>query len=131
MIKNKLFSQVICIVIYVFAFWFSYFLINISQLGLQVFMSNHHIWLLILIWHVFATIIIYIFSVILKNSSLYDPFWSVAPVPIVVFLSMGMDTLDIKLLILIPICFWALRLTRNWLISWPGFHHEDFRYIDL
>ena len=42
-----------------------------------------------------------------------------------------MDTLDIKLLVLIPICFWALRLTRNWLISWQGFAHEDFRYIDL
>ena len=43
------------------------------------------IWLLILIWHVYATIIVYIFSVILNNSSLYDPFWSVAPVPILIF----------------------------------------------
>ena len=78
-----------------------------------------HFWLLILIAHIIATIIIYLFSVILKNSSLYDPFWSVAPVPIVIILSMGMETLEIKLLVLIPICFWALRLTRNWIISWP------------
>tara|TARA_B100001113_G_scaffold110334_2_gene89517 strand:- start:11702 stop:12484 length:783 start_codon:yes stop_codon:yes gene_type:complete len=94
-------------------------------------MGNVHIWILILTWHVLATIIIYIFSVILKNSSLYDPFWSVAPVPIVLFLSIQMDTLEIKLLVLIPICIWAIRLTRNWIVSWQGFKHEDFRYVDL
>ena len=136
MIKNKFYSQLACILIYVFSFWLSYFLlINLSWTAnlLQKQLSGdiNAIWLLILIWHVYATVIVYIFSVILNNSSLYDPFWSVAPVPIVIFLSFGMDTLDIKLLVLIPICFWALRLTRNWLISWQGFTHEDFRYIDL
>ena len=31
--------------------------------------------------------LLYIGSVILKNSSLYDPFWSVAPVPIAIYLA--------------------------------------------
>ncbi len=136
MIKNKLFSQIICIVIYLLAFWFAYYLINTlpwtKSLINQEMEGNIVVpWVFILIWHILATIIIYFFSVILKNSSLYDPFWSVAPVPIVIWLTNHMDTLEIKLLILIPICFWALRLTRNWLISWKGFSHEDFRYIDL
>ena len=131
MIQNKILSQTLCIAIYIFAFWFSYFLIKNSELTVQNQMGNVHIWILILTWHVLATIIIYIFSVILKNSSLYDPFWSVAPVPIVLFLSMQMDTLEIKLLVLIPICIWAIRLTRNWIVSWQGFKHEDFRYVDL
>ena len=99
MIKNKFYSQLACILIYVFSFWLSYFLlINLSWttnlLQKQLSGDINAIWLLILIWHVYATIIVYIFSVILNNSSLYDPFWSVAPVPIVIFLSMGMDTLD-------------------------------------
>ncbi|HLG75184.1 MAG TPA: hypothetical protein VKX46_02145, partial [Ktedonobacteraceae bacterium] len=29
-----------------------------------------------------ATLVIFIFSVITRNSSMYDPYWSVAPVPI-------------------------------------------------
>ena len=69
---------------------------------------------------------------ILKNSSLYDPFWSVAPVPIVIYLATQyQNSTTLKVLVLGPILFWAIRLTRNWIISWKGFDHEDFRYIDL
>tara|TARA_Y100000768_G_scaffold218652_1_gene164867 strand:- start:269 stop:1027 length:759 start_codon:yes stop_codon:yes gene_type:complete len=86
----------------------------------------------ITLWHIYATLFIYIGSVILKNSSLYDPFWSVAPVPIVIYLAINSDnSMLLKILVTFPIIFWAARLTRNWLISWKGFEHEDFRYIDL
>ena len=94
-----------------------------------------NIWLKILIAHVIATIVIYVGSVIHNNSSLYDPFWSIAPVPIIIFLCTlsninNLSTLN-KILISAPIIFWSLRLTRNWIISWDGFSHEDFRYIEL
>ena len=94
-----------------------------------------NIWLKILIAHVIATIVIYIGSVIHNNSSLYDPFWSIAPVPIIIFLYTLSDINNLsalnKILITAPIIFWSLRLTRNWIISWDGFSHEDFRYIEL
>ena len=94
-----------------------------------------NIWLKILIAHVIATIVIYIGSVIHNNSSLYDPFWSIAPVPIIIFLYTLSDINNLsalnKILISAPIIFWSLRLTRNWIISWDGFSHEDFRYIEL
>src|SRR5437763_9183593 len=32
-----------------------------------------------------ATIVIFIFSVLTNNSSMYDPYWSVVPVPIALF----------------------------------------------
>ena len=32
--------------------------------------------------------------------------------------------------IIFHIILWALRLPRNWVISWKGFDHEDFRFID-
>ena len=123
MLKNKIISQLICILIYLISFYLSYILVPES-------ISN--IWLKITIWHIYATIFIYIGSVILKNSSLYDPFWSVAPIPIALYLALNFEnTLIVKFLVLTPIIFWALRLTRNWIISWEGFEHEDFRYIDL
>ena len=123
MIKDKIISQVICILIYAVSFYLSYLLLS---------ESISHIWMKITLWHIYATLFIYIGSVILKNSSLYDPFWSVAPVPIVIYLAINSDnSMLLKILVTFPIIFWAARLTRNWLISWRGFEHEDFRYIDL
>ena len=121
--NNKLMNQLICFVIYIIAFLIPLFLIPSS-------ISNT--WIIILIWHIYATLFIYVGSLILKNSSLYDPFWSVAPIPIVLYMvNISSNSLIIKLLVLIPILFWGVRLTHNWLMGWEGFKHEDFRYIDL
>ncbi len=123
MIQSKATSQLVCIIIYLISFYVSFKILPVT-------ITN--VWLTITIWHIYATLFIYIFSVLLKNSSLYDPFWSVAPVPIAIYLATQFEnSLSVRLIVLIPIIFWALRLTRNWLISWRGFEHEDFRYIDL
>ena len=123
MIKSKFTSQIVCIFIYVVSFYLSYLLLPESITDT---------WLKVVVWHIFATIFIYIGSLILNNSSLYDPFWSIAPVPIVVYLTLSFtNTIELIVLVSLPIFFWAIRLTRNWLISWQGFDHEDFRYIDL
>ena len=123
MIKDKGISQLLCLSIYIVSFYLAYIVLP---------ESINFIWLKITIWHVNATILIYLGSVLLKNSSLYDPFWSVAPVPIVLYLSMQSEnSILLKMLVVFPILLWAARLTRNWVISWEGFEHEDFRYIDL
>ena len=96
---------------------------------------NGHLWKTITVGHIAATLIIYIASVLAKNSSFYDPFWSIAPLPIVLFLSFLSYERDenlIKILvILVPFTYWSLRLTNNWRKGWKGLKHEDFRYIDL
>ncbi len=123
MFTSKLSSLTICFVIYLLAFYFSFILLPET-------ISN--IWLKITIWHIYATLFVYFGSLVLKNSSLYDPFWSVAPLAIVVYLAtISENSVLINLIILIPIIFWGIRLTRNWIIGWPGLNHEDFRYIDL
>ena len=123
MIKDKGISQLLCLSIYIVSFYIAYIVLP---------ESINFIWLKITIWHVNATILIYLGSVLLKNSSLYDPFWSVAPVPIVLYLSIQSEnSILLKMLVVFPILLWAARLTRNWVISWEGFEHEDFRYIDL
>ena len=89
-------------------------------------------WLLILIWHVTATLIIFLFSNIHKNSSIYDPFWHVAPIPIVFYIANQSSLPNLELnLVLLAFLFWALRLTYNWFLNWDNLYHEDFRYIDL
>src|SRR5258708_147898 len=64
-----------------------------------------------------ATVVIFIFSVITRNSSMYDPYWSVAPLPIALYWLWhpGSDGLanPRHLLIFVVLCLWALRLTGN------------------
>ena len=123
MFTSKLSSLTICFVIYLLAFYFSFILLPET-------ISN--IWLKITIWHIYATLFVYFGSLVLKNSSLYDPFWSVAPLAIVIYLAtISENSFLTNLIILIPIIFWGIRLTRNWIFGWPGLSHEDFRYIDL
>ncbi|HOI46736.1 MAG TPA: DUF1295 domain-containing protein [Bacilli bacterium] len=78
---------------------------------------------------VIATIIIYVFGVIFNNSSIYDPYWSVAP-PVMfaawIFITGQTDLFII--ITMIAILVWAFRLTYNWAINFNGMHHQDWRY---
>ncbi|HEY7346710.1 MAG TPA: DUF1295 domain-containing protein [Ktedonobacterales bacterium] len=82
-----------------------------------------------------ATAVIFVFSVAAKNSSCYDPYWSVAPVPIALFWllqqgSSGFGSLR-HVVVFTLICLWAIRLTYNWASQWKGLSHEDWRYRDM
>ncbi|HUX20707.1 MAG TPA: DUF1295 domain-containing protein, partial [Spirochaetia bacterium] len=83
-----------------------------------------------------ATVVVFIFSVIFNNSSVYDPYWSVAP-PVIAgyWIVMGFRAgtpLGIGgLLIVACLLVWAGRLTFNWARGWRGFSHEDWRYVDF
>lgn len=82
-----------------------------------------------------ATIVIFIVSVITSNSSMYDPYWSVAPVPIALFWLLQPDSNGFAnprhVLIFMLVCVWAIRLTTNWALQWRGLDHEDWRYQDI
>lgn len=82
-----------------------------------------------------ATIVVFIFSMITKNSSIYDPYWSVAPVPIALFWLFQPGSNGFAnprhVLIFVLLCVWAIRLTANWADRWRGLGHEDWRYQDI
>lgn len=82
----------------------------------------------LLIADVVATAVTYLYSVIFDNASVYDPYWSVAPIVIVLYLvsSYGLNTLST--LILIAVLFWGIRLTANWAYTFKGLSHQDWRY---
>ncbi len=84
----------------------------------------------VLLADVLVTIVVFIFSLSLKNSSIYDPYWSVIPPFIVIWLMIQYPEGNParQLLILALVLFWAIRLTINWARGWEGLHHEDWRY---
>ena len=75
-----------------------------------------------------GTIVIFACSVAMRNSSMYDPYWSVVPPAIALYL---LDSGTRDWLVLALVSAWGLRLTFNWARGWPGMLHEDWRYVDI
>lgn len=123
--KNKVFSYTYVLVAYLIALY-------AGKLSLE-YIHTSSLLTDMLIADVLATGIIFIFSFMVQNSSVYDPYWSVIPVPIAIYwilhLPDGNNTR--QFLILAAISIWSLRLTVNWIRSWPDLTHEDWRYLKL
>ena len=123
LIKSKKGSLILVFIYYVISFYLAYIFTKTTDLNG---------WSLLLVWHITATIIIFLFSKIHNNSSIYDPFWHVAPIPIVFYIASQSSLSSFQQsLVLSAFLFWALRLTYNWFLNWTNLDHEDFRYIDL
>jgi len=97
------------------------------------FVADYHLMIQVLIADVVATIVIFAFSVVFKNSSFYDAYWSVIPMIIVGYLiSLQTDAELIRQLMLaLVILLWGFRLTANWAYTWSGLDHVDWRYVNL
>jgi steroid 5-alpha reductase family enzyme len=82
-----------------------------------------------------ATLCIFSFSRLFRNSSMYDPYWSVAPPLIALFWAFSPETDEVsvarRMLVTGLVLAWSIRLTYNWVRGWPGLDHEDWRYADL
>lgn len=80
-----------------------------------------------------ATLVVFAFSFRHDNSSIYDPYWSVAPIPIALYWasSAGGGSGVRRTWVLAIVCVWGVRLTVNQLARWGGLHDEDFRYVEL
>jgi steroid 5-alpha reductase family enzyme len=82
-----------------------------------------------------ATLVVFAFSVAFRNSSFYDAYWSVAPLPIGIYFALvaapGAAVEGRQLAVLACVAFWGARLTWNWARGWNGLDHEDWRYVDM
>jgi steroid 5-alpha reductase family enzyme len=87
----------------------------------------------VLIANAIATVVIFSFSLIFNNSSIYDPYWSAVPPVIVLYLIQIFPQGDYfrQLIILLLVSFWSIRLTVNWFRGWQGTNHQDWRYTDI
>ncbi len=91
-----------------------------------------HPMLAVLAGMVAATAIVFAFATLLGNASVYDPFWSVAPPFVLLWLLTAGDETGIRTTVVsAAVLFWSIRLTTNCLVRWPRLKEEDFRYGDL
>jgi steroid 5-alpha reductase family enzyme len=85
----------------------------------------------LLIADVAATAFVFLFSVILKNASVYDPYWSVQPPVILACLMIESGASAAGIVITAAVSVWALRLTANWAYTFGDLTHQDWRYTML
>jgi len=124
-IRNRTISFLIVLAIYIFAFAIGLLVLKLSS-GMNMLIST-------LLADVAATLVVWVFGMLFVNSSVYDPYWSVAPLAI---LSIWIISKEISysvtdILFIIAITIWGIRLTVNWATRWKGLQHQDWRYTIL
>lgn len=115
---RRITSYIIIFFIYVFAFLTGFIFFSILKFN---YLIN------IIISDLIATVVVWLSGVILNNSSVYDPYWSVAPM---IMVPLFIKELNIGAwLMLIAIFYWGFRLTINWAYTFKGLGFQDWRYI--
>lgn len=122
LLENRVFSFVVVFLVYAIAIVEGVFLYQRLQMPF---------WLALLVCDVVCTVVVFIFSLAFENASVYDPYWSVQPI-VIVLLFLFIREVDIFGIILISaICFWGIRLTSNWAYTFKNLTHQDWRYTML
>lgn len=120
MTTKKIKDLLVVLGIYILAFIVGYLsCIKVSDFILKLF-----------VFDTVATIITFIFSVILHNSSVYDAYWSVTPMIMIIWIfATGKIQNMMQIIFLLVFLAWSLRLTINWIEVFTDFSYEDWRYI--
>lgn len=85
-------------------------------------------------WNLFiadvaATVFVWLWGLIFKNVSVYDPYWSVAPPVMLTACAFAWNSFSLPVcLMLVAVWVWAIRLTGNWAFTFRGIAYEDWRY---
>ncbi|MBU1226415.1 MAG: DUF1295 domain-containing protein [Actinobacteria bacterium] len=88
-------------------------------------------WQAALLADVAATVFVFVMAVAADNTSVYDPYWSVAPLPLALWWAAGGSPDPARMgAIVVLVSLWGIRLTGNFLRGWPGLGHEDWRYTE-
>lgn len=123
MLNKKLPSVLIILLIYIIAFGAGYFVFR---------MLPWNMLLRFLVADVAATLIVYLFSLIFQNASIYDPYWSVLPmaaIPLFYNYQVQNQLFVLVIIVIALVEVWGLRLTINWLISFKNLKTMDWRYV--
>ncbi len=89
------------------------------------------LWLKLLTADVASTVLVFVFSLVFENASVYDPYWSVQPMVILGLLAAFEGINLTGALFLLAVFVWGIRLTANWGYTFGDLTHEDWRYIML
>jgi len=80
-----------------------------------------------------GTVVVFAVSVLVDNSSMYDPYWSLQPLALALYyIWTGREKIDARQIVVTVLLFlYSLRLTSNFYRDWPGLSKEDFRYVSF
>lgn len=118
-------AQSFVFVIFVYAF-----AVLIGGFIFIVAMPAMHMLAAMLLADTVATVVVWLSGIIVKNSSMYDPYWSVIPPLIFIgfLLGRGEQVTLAQYFVLSVVLVWSVRLTYNWAIGFLGIKHADWRY---
>ena len=89
-------------------------------------------WLDLLLADIVATVFTFLISVIFSNASVYDPYWSVQPIVIMIAFAIEAPAFGAaQILPMIAILLWGVRLTANWAYTFRDLTSQDWRYTML
>ena len=116
----KLPSLLIVLFVYLVALGSGYYIVTLfdSPILLKLFVLD-----------LYATFIVYLASVVFKNTSIYDPYWSFTPWVIAIIAMIWCKAWTVPVIILlVALSFWSWRLTVNWIKTFKDLSKEDWRY---
>ncbi len=123
--EHRLFGFAIIAIIYVLAVLVGLFVYAFLSDSVSIYGS-------IFLADVAATLFVYLAGVFVKNTSVYDPYWSVQPLVIVLFVWTIFDRWDLGvIMLLIALFYWGIRLTANWAYTFDSLATQDWRYDRL
>lgn len=121
--KNKLLGIIIILCAYIISFGVGALLHFKINLPVEQFLLK------LLIMDVAMTIVVFIFSWIFDNASIYDPYWSIIPIVLTIYSAWILCDFHIMSYIMISlISIWGLRLTINFFKTFKNLDKQDWRY---
>lgn len=119
--NNRFVSFLIIAVTYILAGLLGYFLYPIIKID--------HLMVRFLVLDLICTVFVYLVSMIFNNASVYDPYWSVAPMVILPMFMVALKAYHLVVYVIIILYFiWGIRLTANWAYGFKNLNHQDWRY---
>jgi steroid 5-alpha reductase family enzyme len=79
-----------------------------------------------------ATVFTWLMSVLFGNSSVYDPYWSVAPIVLVPLTGIYLGRSGAGFILIAgAVLIWGVRLTAHWCATFQNLGVQDWRYTQL
>jgi len=116
-------KKVAGLMLILFFYFFAYFI------GYAAAILIENIFIQLIVFDAVATIVIWALSLAMRNSSVYDAYWSLTPMVVAFYLFVTSPNINIYSLILFLVFeLWGLRLTINWITTFDDLEWEDWRY---
>ena len=118
-VRNKIYGLLLFALFYAIAYVIAFFAAaTIQNIILRLF-----------VFDIAATVIIYLLSLPIHNSSLYDAYWSLTPFVMLTYLVIVCQPLGVyHYLSYAAVTIWSFRLTINWAITFQDIKWIDWRY---